>query len=60
MNTPLRVTVTGASGQIAYCLLPLLARGDIFGYEQPVELVLLDIEDALTVLRGVVMEVSHK
>jgi len=54
----MRVTVTGAAGQIAYCLLPLLARGDVFGYEQPIELVLLDIEQAQTSLQGVAMELE--
>ncbi|GJD11396.1 Malate dehydrogenase, cytoplasmic [Galdieria sulphuraria] len=54
----MRVTVTGAAGQIAYCLLPFLARGDVFGTDQPIELVLLDIEEAQTSLRGVVMELE--
>ncbi|GJQ15686.1 hypothetical protein GpartN1_g7477.t1 [Galdieria partita] len=58
METPMRVTVTGAAGQIAYCFLPLLLRGEVFGSRQPIELVLLDVEEALSTLRGVMMELE--
>lgn len=58
MSDPLRVCVTGAAGQIAYSLLYSLGRGDVFGYEQPIILHLLDIEPMLPVLNGVVMELS--
>jgi len=56
MAEPLRVLITGAAGQIAYSLLYSVAKGDVFGANQPVVLVLLDIEAMMTVLQGVVME----
>lgn len=54
--TPLRVLITGAAGQIAYSLLYSVAKGDVFGPNQPISLVLLDIEAMLGVMTGVVME----
>ncbi|XP_062576617.1 malate dehydrogenase, cytoplasmic-like [Saccostrea cucullata] len=56
MAEPLRVLVTGAAGQIAYSLLYSVARGDVFGKDQPIILVLLDIAPMMGVLNGVVME----
>jgi malate dehydrogenase len=53
---PLRVLVTGAAGQIAYSLLYSVAKGDVFGVDQPISLVLLDIKVMMGVLNGVVME----
>ncbi|XP_009465886.1 PREDICTED: malate dehydrogenase, cytoplasmic [Nipponia nippon] len=55
---PIRVLVTGAAGQIAYSLLYSIAKGDVFGKEQPLVLVLLDITPMMTVLEGVVMELQ--
>ncbi len=55
---PLRVCVTGAAGQIGYALVFKIARGEFFGPQQPVVLHLLEIEPALPVLRGVVMELE--
>uniref|UniRef100_A0A8C6ZZR5 Malate dehydrogenase n=1 Tax=Nothoprocta perdicaria TaxID=30464 RepID=A0A8C6ZZR5_NOTPE len=52
------VLVTGAAGQIAYSLLYSIAKGDVFGKEQPLILVLLDITPMMTVLEGVVMELQ--
>jgi len=57
-KAPIRVLVTGAAGQIAYSLLYPLSKGDVFGHDQPIELVLLDIEAMLGVLDGVVMEMQ--
>lgn len=53
---PIRVVVTGAAGQIAYSLLYQIAKGDVFGYDQPLILLLLDIPPMMEVLNGVVME----
>lgn len=50
--------VTGAAGQIAYSLLYSLARGDVFGADQPIELLLLDIPPMVKVMEGVVMELQ--
>lgn len=58
MAEPIRVLVTGAAGQIAYSLLYSVAKGDVFGREQPIQLVLLDIAPMMTVLEGVVMELK--
>ncbi|NXU62104.1 MDHC protein, partial [Horornis vulcanius] len=55
---PVRVLVTGAAGQIAYSLLYSIAKGDVFGKDQPLILVLLDITPMMTVLEGVVMELQ--
>uniref|UniRef100_A0A674NWG4 Malate dehydrogenase n=1 Tax=Takifugu rubripes TaxID=31033 RepID=A0A674NWG4_TAKRU len=54
----LRVLVTGAAGQIAYSLLFSIAKGDVFGKDQPIILLLLDITAMLPVLEGVVMELQ--
>lgn len=56
MSEPLRVLITGAAGQIAYSLLFSVAKGDVFGHDQRISLVLLDIEAMMGVLNGVVME----
>lgn len=56
MNSPIKVAVTGAAGQIGYSLLFRIASGSIFGPEQPVHLSLIEIPPALVALEGVVME----
>jgi len=58
MATPVRVLLTGAAGQIAYSLIPIIAGGDVFGKSTPVSLVLLDIPFMEPVLKGVVMEIQ--
>ncbi|CAH1105635.1 unnamed protein product [Psylliodes chrysocephalus] len=58
MPEPIRVVVTGAAGQISYSLLYMIAKGDVFGYEQPLILHLLDIPPMMDVLQGVVMELA--
>src|SRR3974377_2167340 len=58
MNTPLRVAVTGAAGQIGYALVFRIASGAMFGPDQPVILHLIEIEPALPALSGVVMELD--
>jgi malate dehydrogenase len=58
MKTPLRVTVTGAAGQLAYALLFRLAAGDVFGPDQPVILQMLEILPAMQALRGVALELE--
>lgn len=57
-NSPIRVAVTGAAGQIGYSLLFRIASGALFGPSQPVILHLLEIEPALPALQGVVMELD--
>lgn len=58
MKAPVRVTVTGAAGQIGYALLFRIASGAMLGEEQPVILQLLDITPAMTALNGVKMELD--
>jgi malate dehydrogenase len=55
-NTPVRVTVTGAAGQIGYSLLFRIASGQLLGPEQQVDLRLLEIPQAMGALEGVAME----
>ena len=58
MKTPVRVTITGAAGQIGYQLAFRIASGQMLGNEQPVILQLLEIPPALDALHGVVMELD--
>lgn len=56
MSNPVRVTVTGAAGQIGYSLLFRIASGQLLGPDQPVDLRLLEIPQAMGALDGVAME----
>ncbi|MDE0937606.1 MAG: malate dehydrogenase [Mariniblastus sp.] len=58
MKSPVRVTVTGAAGQISYGLLFRIAAGEMLGPDQPVILQLLEITPAMNALNGVVMELD--
>lgn len=58
MKQPVRVTVTGAAGQIGYALLFRIASGHMLGNDQPVVLQLLDITPAMEALKGVAMELD--
>ena len=58
MNSPLRVAVTGAAGNIGYALLFRLAAGDCYGMEQPIILHMVEIPPAMKALEGVAMELS--
>ena len=60
MKNPVRVTVTGAAGQIGYALLFRIASGEMLGKDQPVILQLLEIPDekAQKALKGVMMELQ--
>jgi len=55
---PVRVLITGAAGQIGYPLTFEIAKGNMFGPNQPVILHLLDIEPCMVALGGVVMEIE--
>ena len=57
-NSPVRVAVTGAAGQIGYSLLFRIASGSMLGPDQPVILQMLEIEPALGALQGVAMELE--
>jgi malate dehydrogenase len=58
MSNPLRVTVTGAAGQIGYSLLFRIASGQMLGPDQPVILQMLEVTPALKALDGVAMELD--
>lgn len=58
MKAPVRVTVTGAAGQISYSLLFRIAAGEMLGKDQPVILQMLEITPALEALKGVAMELD--
>jgi len=53
---PIRALVTGAAGQIGYSIVLEIAKGGVFGQNQPVDLVLLDIPPMAPILEGVAME----
>src|SRR5208283_1496544 len=55
---PIHVAVTGAAGAIGYAILFRLASGEVFGRDQPLVLHLIDIEPAVPVLYGVIMELE--
>ncbi|OUZ07869.1 malate dehydrogenase [Aeromicrobium sp. PE09-221] len=57
-QSPVKVAVTGAAGQIGYSLLFRIASGAVFGPDTPVQLRLLEITPALGALEGVVMELD--
>jgi malate dehydrogenase len=57
VTNPVRVTVTGAAGQIGYSLIFRIASGQLLGPEQPVDLRLLEIPPAMGALEGVAMEI---
>jgi malate dehydrogenase len=56
VSNPIRVTVTGAAGQIGYSLVFRIASGELLGAEQPIDLRLLEIPQAMGALEGVAME----
>jgi malate dehydrogenase len=56
VSNPVRVTVTGAAGQIGYSLVFRIASGQLLGPGAPVDLRLLEIPQAMGALEGVAME----
>ena len=58
MKNPVRITITGAAGQIGYQLAFRIAPGQMLGADQPVILQLLEITPALPALEGVMMELD--
>ena len=53
-----RVVVTGATGQVAYALLPRIAAGEMFGPDVEIDLRLADIPPVIEKAKGVVMELQ--
>lgn len=58
MAAPVRVVVTGATGQVAYALIPRIAAGEMFGPGREVDLRLVDIPPMIDKLKGVLMELE--
>jgi malate dehydrogenase len=57
-DSPVRVVVTGAAGQIGYALLFRIAAGEMLGSDTPVALSLLEIPDAVKAAEGTAMELD--
>jgi malate dehydrogenase len=57
-DTPVKVTVTGAAGQIGYAILFRVASGQMLGPKTPLHLSLLEIPDALKAAEGTAMELE--
>ncbi|UJA21062.1 malate dehydrogenase [Thermoleophilia bacterium SCSIO 60948] len=58
MSSPVKVTVTGAAGQIGYALLFRIASGQMLGPDTKVHLNLLEIPDAVSAAEGTAMELN--
>src|SRR5947209_14229756 len=57
-DTPVRVAVTGAAGQIGYAILFRVASGQLLGPDTEVQLSLLEIPDAVKAAEGTAMELD--
>jgi len=58
MTKRVKVAITGAAGQIGYAMVFRVASGQMFGPDTEVELSLLELEQTLPNLRGVLMELD--
>ncbi len=57
-KAPVKITVTGAAGQIGYALLFRIASGAMLGPDTPVALRLLEIPPAVKAAEGTAMELN--
>ena len=57
-DSPVRVAVTGAAGQIGYAILFRIASGQLLGADTPVHLSLLEIPAAVKAAEGTAMELD--
>ena len=57
-ETPVKVAVTGAAGQIGYAILFRVASGALLGPDTPVKLSLLEIPQAVKAAEGTAMELD--
>ena len=57
-DSPVRVAVTGAAGQIGYAILFRIASGQLLGSDTPVYLSLLEIPQAVNAAEGTAMELD--
>jgi len=58
VSSPVKVTVTGAAGQIGYAILFRIASGQMLGPDTPVHLNLLEIPQAVKAAEGTAMELD--
>ncbi|KAL8608678.1 Malate dehydrogenase, cytoplasmic [Nucella lapillus] len=58
MADPIKVCVTGAAGQVAYALIPSVAKGQVFGAQQPIILSLLDVTPVMDALNAICTELG--
>jgi malate dehydrogenase len=58
VKNPIKVAVTGASGNVAYGFLFRALSGEVFGADQPIRLQLHDLDSMLGKLEGVVYELE--
>lgn len=52
MKQPIKISITGANGNIGYALAFWAANGDLFGKNQPIILNLIDLEHSMNWLVG--------
>ena len=57
-DSPVRVVVTGAAGNIGYALVFRIGSGQLLGPDTPVHLTLLEIPDAVKAAEGTAMELD--
>jgi malate dehydrogenase len=57
-DNPVKVTVTGAAGQIGYAILFRIASGEMLGSDTEINLSLLEIPDAMQAAEGTAMELE--
>lgn len=55
---PIKVTVTGAAGNIGYALVFMIGQGRLFGPNQPVDLTLLEVPVAENQMKATIMELN--
>ena len=54
----MNIAISGAAGQISYSLIFQLISGDLLGFEQPINLSLLEVPEMIGALSGVAMELK--
>jgi len=57
-NKKIKVCITGAAGNIAYSLIPMIASGQMFGPRTLVHLTMLDLPNMEYALKGIAMELE--
>ncbi len=58
MKSPIKIVVTGASGQLAYQAIFRLASGYAFGEDQPIILNMCDLPGTEKIMEGIAMELD--